>query len=96
MPGEIVECESRTLPDGSKGLVAVSSVSLDPEDRSRRMVYGWCGAIVGGIVGLWAAVWLGFSDSSLFVVFASCSIVFAWCSVRWGDDAWVVLSKLLR
>ena len=95
MPGDLVECESRTLPDGSKGLVAVSLALLDPEDRSRRKVYGWCGAIVGGIIGLWAVIWLGFGGASLFVVPASCSMVFAWCSVRWGDDAWVVLSKLL-
>src|SRR4051794_14555500 len=55
MPGEIVECESRALPDGSKVLVAVSSVAPDPEVRSRRTVYGWCGAFVGGLLGLWVA-----------------------------------------
>lgn len=95
MPGEIVECESRTLPDGSKGLVAVCSVLPDPEVRSRRMVYGWCGALVGGVLGLWAALWLGFGGKSLLAIAACCSIVFAWCSIRWGDDAWDVLSKLL-
>ena len=95
MPGEIVECESRTLPDGSKGLVAMCSVLPDPEVRSRRRVYGWCGALVGGVLGLWAAIWLGFSGMSLLVVAASSSIAFTWCSIRWGDDAWDVLSKLL-
>jgi hypothetical protein len=95
MPGELVECESRTLPDGSKGLVAVSSVLADPEDRSRRTVYGWCGAFVGGIFGLWTAIWLGVGGVPLLLVAATCSIVFAWCSMRWGDYAWEILSKLL-
>ncbi len=90
-----MECESRTLPDGSKGLVAVSSVLLDPEIRSRRKVYGWCGAIVGGILGLWAAIWLGFGGMALLTVTACCSIAFAYSSVRWGDDAWDLLSRLL-
>jgi len=95
MPGELVECESRKLPDGSKGLVAVSSVLPDPEVRSRRTVYGWCGAMVGGLLGLSTAFWLGVGGTPLFMVAAFCAIVFAWCSVRWGDDAWDVLSKLL-
>ena len=95
MPGELVECESRTLPDGSKGLVAVSSVLSDPESRSRRMVFGWCGAVVGGILGLWASFWLGIDGVPSLVVAASCSVGFAWCSMRYGDDAWDILSKLL-
>ena len=96
MPGEIVECESRTLPDGSKGLVAVSSSLQDPEERSRRTVYGWTGAIVGGILGLWVATWMGASVVSLLVSSAFCSVTFAWCSIRWGDAAWDVLSRLMR
>lgn len=96
MPGALVRCESRTLPDGSKGLVAVSSASVDPEQRARRTVYGWCGAFVGGILGLWGAILLGFEGISLLAVAASCSIAFAWSSLKWGDDAWEVLSRLLR
>ena len=96
MPGELVKCESRTLPDRSKGLVAVSSVLLDPESRARRAVYGWCGAFVGGILGLWGAILLGLEGVSLFAVAAFCSVSFAWSSVRWGDEAWEVLSRLLR
>ena len=95
MPGELVECESRTLPDGSKGLVAVSSVSADPEVRSRRSVYGWCGAFVGGLLGAWVAIWLGFSGRSILAVTAFCALAFSWSSLRWGDDAWEILVKLL-
>jgi hypothetical protein len=96
MPGEIVECESRTLPDGTKALVAVSSVMPDPEHRSRRIVYGWCGAIVGGILGIWYGVWFGFSGVSLVASAAFSSVVFTWCSMRWGDRAWEILSRLMR
>ena len=96
MPGDLVECESRTLPDGSKGLVAVSSVMSDPESRSRRKVYGWCGAFVGGIFGLWFAIWLGFNGLPLLAVTVSCAIAFAWSSTRWGDRAWELLARLLR
>jgi hypothetical protein len=39
---------------------------------------------------------LGFEAVSLFAVTASCSIAFAWSSMKWGDEAWEVLSKLLR
>ncbi len=95
LPGELVECESRTLPDGSKGLVAVSSVSPDPEVRSRRVVFGWCGALVGGLLGCAAAMSLGFSGRPLLAIAASCAVLFAWISVRWGDDAWDMLVKLL-
>jgi len=96
MPGEIVECESRTLPDGSKGLVAVSSVSADPEVRSRRVVYGWCGAMVGGLLGSWIAIWVGVGGLSLLAVATASAVTFSWSSIRWGDDAWEVLSRLLR
>lgn len=98
MPGERVECESRTLADGSKGLVAVSSVSRDPEERSRRIVYGCCGAFVGGILGLWLSFWFGFFDTPLMLVVtaACCSVAFAYSSVRWGDDAWEILGRLMR
>jgi hypothetical protein len=96
MPGELVECENRTLPDGSKGLVAVSSVLSDPEDRSRRAVYGWCGAVVGGMLGAWISFWIGFSGMPLLMIAAGCAVSFSWSSMRWGDDAWDVLSKFLR
>jgi hypothetical protein len=96
MPGEIVECESRTLADGSKGLVAVSSSLRDPEERSRRIVYGWTGAVVGGILGLWIETWMGGSFVSLLAAGAFCSVTFAICSMHWGDAAWDMLSRLLR
>ncbi len=94
MPGTVVECESRTLPDGSKGLVAVSSAPPDSEGRSRRIVHGVCGALVGGILGLWIAFWLGFGGLGLLATASCCSAAFAFCSVHWGDDAWDVLSRL--
>jgi len=96
MPGQIVECESRTLPDGTKALVAVSSALPDSELRSRRIVYGGCGAVVGGILGLWFGVWLGFSGRTLAAFAAFCSVTFAGCSVRWGDRAWEILSRMMR
>jgi len=96
MPGELVTCESRTLPDGSKGLVAVTSVLVGPGERARRTVVGWCGAFVGAILGLLGAIFLGFEGISLLAVAAGCSMAFAWSSMRWGDDAWEVLSRLLR
>jgi hypothetical protein len=96
MPGEIVECESRTLPDGTKALVAVSSVPPDPEVRSRRIVYGFCGAFVGALLGLWYAIWFGLSGGVLLVVAAACAVAFALSSMRWGDRAWEILSRLMR
>jgi hypothetical protein len=93
--GEIVDCEIVTLPDGSKGLVAVRSVSADPEYRSRRTVFGVSGAIVGAIFG--AAVVLTFEASPIAASVASVvgAAIFAFCSVRWGDSAWDVLIRLL-
>jgi hypothetical protein len=96
MPGEVVECESQTLPDGSKGLVAVTSATVDPEYRSRRAVYGWCGAVVGAILGLWFAVWFALFNLPLLIAVAFGAVVFGFCSRRWGDEAWDILSRLLR
>jgi hypothetical protein len=93
-PGELVSCESRTLPDGSKGLVAVAAVQADPETRSRRKVHGWFGGVIGGILGLWTALWLGFSGIPLLAIAASCAALLAWSAARWGDEAWEVLARL--
>ena len=74
----------------------VSSVAPDPEDRSRRIVFGVCGAFVGALLGFWYSLWLGFSGLGLMAVAAACSIVFALCSMRWGDSAWDILSRPIR
>ena len=93
--GEIVECTIQVLPDGSKGLVATSSVSADPEYRSRRTVYASLGAFVGAIFG--AALVLSF-DVSLMAAVVGAAVgasIFAFCSVRWGDAAWELLSRIV-
>jgi hypothetical protein len=94
--GEIVECDIRTLPGGSKGLVAVRSVSADPEFRKTRNVFAVVGAIVGAVFGAAAGLWIDMSLQSAIVGVAAGAVVFAFCSVRWGDTAWEVLSRLVR
>lgn len=93
--GEIVECDIRTLPAGMKGLVAIRSVSADPEFRKRRNVYAVCGAMVGAIVGTAAAFQFDVSARSAIVGAVSGAVIFAYCSVRWGDSAWDALRRIL-
>src|SRR6478736_5788760 len=91
--GELVECEIRALPNGSKGLVAFRSESAEPEFRKRRNTFATLGAIVGGIFGMFTAIfWFSHTAASAGIGFIVGAVVFAYCSVRWGDDAWVVLS----
>lgn len=94
-PGEVVECSIRELPDGSKGLVATRSVSGDPEYRSRRTVYAVFGAFAGAIFG--AALALSFDISFVAAVVGAAvgALIFAFCSVRWGDAAWEMLSRIV-
>jgi len=47
--GEIVECEIRTLPGGSKDLVAIRSVSAEPEFKKRQHVFAIFGAGAGAV-----------------------------------------------
>lgn len=94
--GEIVECEIRTLPAGSRGLVAVRSVSGDAEFRKRRNVFAVLGAIVGGIFGTAIALWFETTANSAALGFAAGAVVFGFCSARWGDAAWEILSRLVR
>src|SRR5262245_48932120 len=56
--GETVECEIRALPGGAKGLVAIRSVSAEPEFRKKRNVFAVLGALVGALVGALAALWI--------------------------------------
>jgi hypothetical protein len=92
--GEIVECSILTLPNGSKGLVATRSVSADPEYRSRRTVYAVSGAIVGAVLGALLTLCFDWSLTLAAVGAAIGAPTFAFCSVRWGDEAWDVLSRL--
>ena len=94
--GEIVECEIRTLPGGSKGLVAVRSVSADSEFQKRRMVFGTFGAVVGGILGMAIALWIETTATSAALGLVLGAAIFGFCSVRWGDSAWDILSRLTR
>lgn len=93
-PGEIVECEIRRLPNGSQALVAVRSVSADPEFRKRRNVYAVLGVIVGGVVGTLVAFQFDMSSTSAAWGFGAGAIVFGFFSARWGDSAWEILTKL--
>ena len=93
--GEIVECEIRRLPTGAQALVAIRSVSADPEYRKRRTMFAMFGLLVGGVVGAMLATWIEVSTNFAATGFGIGAIVFGICSVRWGDDAWVILSKLL-
>jgi hypothetical protein len=94
--GEIVECEIRTLPNGSKGLVAIRSKSADPEFQSRRINYAAFGAIAGGIVGAVFGFWIGGSGSAAAAGLLVGSVLFSFSSVRWGDAAWMRLIRVLR
>lgn len=94
--GEIVECEIRALPDGSKGFVAIRSVSDDPKFRSRRRIFATFGVIVGGLLGAGAALWIELSGIFLVVGLVVGAIVFGFASARWGDSAWLALSRVLR
>jgi hypothetical protein len=94
--GEVVECEIRRLPTGAQALVAIRSMFADPEYRKRRNTFAVCGVLMGGIVGAVVALWM---DPSLVFAgggFVIGAIVFGYCSVRWGDDAWDFLSHLLK
>jgi hypothetical protein len=94
--GEIVECEIRTLANGSKGLVAFRSMSADPEFRSRRIIFGVSGAIVGGIFGAALDLWVVKSGAVAAAGFVIGAVLFSFSSVRWGDPAWTTLSRALR
>ena len=94
--GEIVECEIRTLANGSKGLVAIRSMSADPEFRTRRNIFAVLGAIVGGLLGAAIGFWIDTSGASAVVGLLVGAVLFSFSSARWGDAAWVTLSRVLR
>jgi hypothetical protein len=87
-PGEIVECSSQTLADGTNGLVAVFSSSSDPEFRKRRVIYAVCGAVFGAFIGAWLAseVLTGMTALIIGAVVGGC--VCSILSVAWKDGAW--------
>jgi hypothetical protein len=94
--GEIVECEVRTLANGSKGLVAFRSMSADPEFRSRQIIFAVSGAIVGGIFGTAFGFWTVRNGAGAAVGLFVGAAIFSFSSIRWGDAAWMALSRVLR
>jgi hypothetical protein len=94
--GEIVECDIRAVPGGSTGLVATRSVSADPEFRKTRNVFAVSGAIVGAVLGIVVALWVDTSLISAAIGGVLGALTFAYCSIRWGDAAWELLSRALE
>jgi len=86
--GEIVECAYQELGNGSRGLVAVVSLSSDPEYRKRRTIYAIAGAVFGAIVGVWFEFSSESSVSSMAVAAGIGAVVFAFLSVQGRDAAW--------
>ncbi len=93
--GEIVECTIRLLPDGSHGLVATHSASADPEFRKRRAVYAVLGAMVGLVLGSALALWVNPTLISVAIGALLGALAFSYCSVRWGDSAWLILGRVM-
>ena len=94
--GEIVECEIRTVPGGSKDLVAMRSVSAEPEFQKTQRVFAVFGGIFGTFLGAMIALWIEPSLTSVAIGGAIGGVSFAFCSLRWGDAAWETLSRVLR
>jgi uncharacterized membrane protein YfcA len=94
--GELVECEIRTLPSGSKGLVATRSISADPEFRKTQNVFAVFGALVGAILGASLSLWVETSVAAVTIGAVLGATLFAFCSRRWGDAAWEILSRVMR
>ncbi len=65
-----------------------------PEFLRRRNVYAVLGAMVGAIFGAALALWFEVSSTSAAIGAVLGAVVFAYCSVRWGDRAWVILSRI--
>jgi hypothetical protein len=94
--GEIVECEIRTVPGGSKGLVAMHSFSAEPEFKKTRRVFAVFGAIFGAGLGAMIALWVEPSLPSVAIGGAIGAMTFGLCSLRWGDEAWDILARVIR
>jgi hypothetical protein len=86
--GEIVECSSQILADGTKGLVAVLSSSSDPEYRKRRVIYAVSGAFFGAFFGALLAIQFFSGTTSLIIGAVGGGCVFSILSVVWKDAAW--------
>jgi hypothetical protein len=94
--GEIVECEIRAVPGGSKDLVAIRSVTAEPEFRKRQYVFAGFGAIVGAFFGAVVALWFETSLPSAAIGATGGAVTFGFCSIRWGDAAWDALARGVR
>jgi outer membrane lipoprotein SlyB len=77
-------------------LVATRSVSADPEFRKRQSVFAIFGAFMGALLGATIGLWIEISPVAAAIGAAVGAIAFAYCSTRWGDSAWDILSRILR
>ena len=91
--GEVVECDIQTLPNGSKGLVAVRTA--DVEFRKKRNIYGVLGTVVGATVGAAFGLMFVMSLNATMIGAGLGAVIFGYSSVRWGDEAWNTLKNLL-
>jgi hypothetical protein len=94
--GEIVECQIQRFENGSQGLIAIRSISADPEFRKRRNLFAVLGAIVGGVLGAALAIWVRTTGASAAFGFLAGAAIFGFSSARWGDSAWMILSWMTR
>ena len=76
--------------------MAVRSVSADPEFRKRQSVFAIFGAVMGALLGATVGLWIELSPVAAAIGAAAGAIAFGYCSTRWGDSAWDILSRILR
>ena len=72
------------------------AVFVDQRLKTHLVVGGIFGAVVGGILGMAIALWIETTANSAVLGLVLGAAIFGFCSVRWGDSAWDILSRLTR
>jgi len=52
--------------------------------------------IVGGLLGAVVALWIETTAISAVLGLVFGALIFGYCSARWGDEAWEILSHMVR